>query len=214
MPKLFTKKERAAWYAYLVLRDGEKCNQLLDDGSRCGRTPPEWVLEIDHIDNSAQKARREKGAYSNNSPDNLHLLCKSHNRKKNPSRHKGDLQGTRTLKRNREIDKEDQIQTIFDYTDAPATMRKGTEAQQRFRTWILHYLEVYDNIEVQEALNSGAEIANCSQQAIQGYMKRITSQAGPCMVKRNDLGEWVLVARPQDQRMMYPLWPEQDKEKP
>ena len=75
---------------------------------------------------------------------------------------------------------------------------KGALYEKKFRTWILAYLGEHKTIELGDAVNSGTEIAGCSQQSKTKYLKRMTDVDGQLRVQKGDDGERIIVLRDKD----------------
>lgn len=129
-------RNRKKWYAFLVKRDGAQCND-------CGISDKVKFLIVDHIDNNS----------AHNTAENLQLLCRSCNFKKNPRRtHQQNprpIQGT-----------------------VSPVMQKSKQAERLFVEWLTEYLKEFGTIEYISCLNDGAFKAGCSQQAIVRYIKK------------------------------------------
>lgn len=151
MPKKRTTSGsfREKWYPYLVRRDGEHC-QI------CGQHPPAVYLEIDHKDGNPQ----------NNHPDNLQLLCRSDNRKKNP-RGKGKGRGL--------VQDSGAIDTPKVTT---AEHQKNLRCEPRFRHWLYEEMRKKGEMLLHEVINGGAEAAGCSPVTIKRYLAKVCSNVG------------------------------------
>lgn len=120
----------------------------------CGMKPPEVYLEIDHKD----------GNPKNNARKNRQFLCRSDNRKKNP----------RGKARRKALDP-----SIVDQPKvSSAEFQKNREAEPRFRHWLYEIVKGHGRILLNDAVNSGAEVANASQITIKRYIQKTCSGAG------------------------------------
>ena len=183
MPKRFTKNERRIVVVFLVERDGEKCDI-------CERTPPEVVLEVDHID----------GTYPlSHSPENLRLLCKSCNRGDgNRQRKNRAIQSSKSHSRvsereggrNRQLPST--LKDALDYQSGSVEMQASEIYERFFRDWLTNYLEENLSIDWNEAIYSGAQVASCSSQSTERYLKKLVSMEGPLLKVKSPSGKWMV----------------------
>lgn len=210
MPTYGTKRQRAERYAALVERDKEVCK-------RCGHTPTvEHPVIIDHLDNSAQHHRRDKRIKINWALSNLRLLCIPCNRTKvlwevstlpTPDLASNGYTPPYMQPTKGNNGYSPQLQSILNRVELSAVMEKNIRAEKAFREWILAYVEMKEVIGVVDAINAGAEAADCSIQAVKSnYLVKITSLSGPLQIRLDDAGEAVIVRRAPEQRMMKPFW--------
>jgi hypothetical protein len=132
-------------YPILVARDGEFC-------VLCGRVGINKSLCIDHIDNNN----------NNNDLENLQILCRSCNTKKNP-------RGKHRPKNNSlEIETPNQSEEI----------RLNKKYEPVFREWVENQFKKYDSLLLKEVIDAGAEVTTASTQTIERYLRKMCSFAG------------------------------------
>lgn len=143
---------------FLISRDGHKCNV-------CGRPGTATKLIVDHVDND----------HLNNEKSNLQLCCQSCNIKKNPpycAKKDVDFSHTHLLTNTNSTDLELKPQSI--------EMYKNMKAEPAFRKWLEKEMRRYLKIEMEEIINSGAEISEVSTYTIRNnYLKKLCSNEGP-----------------------------------
>lgn len=125
---------------------------------------PAEKLVIDHKDNDPL----------NGDPDNLQLISQSENIKKNPSKlynlNKKDV---------------DFSHTLTPTTDPPlrpqsVEMAKNMKSEPLFINWLENKMRKYWRVELEQVINSGAQIAGVSTYTIRNnYLKKLTSEEGP-----------------------------------
>ena len=115
------------------------------------------MLVIDHIDNNS----------CNNRLDNLQLLCRGCNRRKNPHR--------KTIK-------------IYERAMTPE-MEKNFTGERNYRNWMIGMLQTHRHISKDDAINSGAEVTKLSQETVKRYLKKMTSKAGNYALGYHSNGE-------------------------
>jgi hypothetical protein len=82
----------------------------------------------------------------------------------------------REREREREREKEAEARAV------PAEMKKNVEVEGRFRLWLWTVIEQTGPWSYLEVLNSGAEVAGCSQQSIKRYLDKCCSRTGRFML--------------------------------
>jgi hypothetical protein len=167
------KRTRDRLYPILVQRQhGEYCKI-------CGNPGNKSTLKIEHLDNNN----------ANNALENLRLACHPCNILKNP-RGKSKKKLSPESMCASEITKED---------TKTATMVKNEESEPVFRRWLYGFVLDNGAISISDAVNTGAEIARCSQQAVRRYIGKVTSLAGMYMQKGEGTeGQRLLVFKPAD----------------
>ncbi|HEX9657766.1 MAG TPA: HNH endonuclease signature motif containing protein [Bacteroidota bacterium] len=142
----------------LIQRDGRRCNVCKDT---------ERELVIDHIDNDD----------SNNELSNLQVLCRRHNYLKNPRRKKGNHSHVCVCvgvcvcgNVSASVDRLEQRKS--------AELEKSQVAEPSFRHWLYWEMKQQGMMKAEDALNAGAEVAQCSQETVRRYLKKVCSIAG------------------------------------
>lgn len=146
-------KNRKRLYGIISVRDGEFC-------AMCEIVGSNKSLCIDHIDNNN----------NNNDLDNLQLLCKSCNTKKNPrgkAKPENESAEVETPKQSEEI-------------------RLKKKYEPMFRKWIEGQIQRYGRILLQDAVESGAEITGASIQTVERYLRKMCSLSGKLKVTEVD----------------------------
>lgn len=139
------KRNRDHFYPILVARDGEFCVW-------CDKVGINKSLCIDHKDNNN----------SNNDLENLQLLCRNCNTKKNP-------RGKQKPKNNSlEIETPNQSEEV----------RLNKKYEPVFREWIENQLKNTDSFLLNEIIDAGAEVTTASPQTIERYLRKMCSFAG------------------------------------
>ncbi len=148
---------RKKFYEFLVLRDGEVCFIGDEDGTT-------ESLIIDHWD----------GDNSNNDPKNLHLFCRTMNNVKNPRGrdHRHKLVSSVYVC----VNPQEDIRNSEPRVTQSAEFLKSQDAQPRFRHWLFLNIVKMKRIALDEAINSGAEIAHVSQVTVKRYLGRVLSE--------------------------------------
>jgi hypothetical protein len=143
-------RNRQKWYRILAQKYGEYCRI-------CGEQGDINTLVIDHINNKN----------SCNELSNLELLCKSCNSIKNP----------RSRSKNKILSP-----VCVDEWELPrvktAEMEKNSIVEPFFRRWLYSNLLKDGKIEYKLMIDSGAEAAHGSQEAIKRYIRKIISPSG------------------------------------
>jgi len=156
-------KTRKRLYQILSERDGEFC-------AMCGNFGSYKSLCIDHIDNNN----------SNNDPDNLQLLCRSCNTKKNPR--------GKAKPENKSIEVE-----ILNQSEE---LRLKKKYSALFLPWLERQIKKYEKVLVKDIIYSGAKISGASIKTITDYLNVECSIAGNYQVVEVDgkryveLKEW------------------------
>lgn len=135
-------KTRKKLYRLIASRDGEFCKQ-------CEKLSSQGQLVIDHINNNN----------CNNSLDNLQLLCRACNYKKNPRR-PVDL-----CVSNDTNSKDDSI-----------SINRSTEPQ--FREFVYNELDNENQVLLDDLIASGAEFVGISVETAKRHLKKMLSKYG------------------------------------
>lgn len=131
-------------YQEISKRDGEYCRC-------CGKLPYESQLVIDHRDNDS----------SNNSLNNLQLLCRACNYIKNPRKRPDDL--CVNYKSNREHE---------------SCLSINKEKEPKFKEFIYKIIPQGCSIALKAIINSGAEEIGASPVTVKRYLDKMTSRSG------------------------------------
>ena len=142
-------RNRKHLYQIISARDGEFC-------AMCGIVGSIKSLCIDHRDNNNR----------NNDPDNLQLLCRSCNTKKN--------QRGKAKPENESAEVETPRQS--------EEVRLKKKYEPMFRKWIDIQVQRYGRILLQDAVESGAEVTGASIQTIERYFRKMCSLSGKLKV--------------------------------
>lgn len=141
---------RKKLYPVLVNRDGEEC-------AICGKVGNKNSLVIDHRDN----------INSHNEPDNLQLLCRSCNGKKNP-RGKGKKQSPMYVRGDE-----------YQHPKEPSPeLKKSERCEPIFRTWLEETISQRHLLSVYDVITGGAEKAGCAQATVNRYLQKVCSIVG------------------------------------
>ncbi len=151
-------KTRKRLYPIIAVRDGEFC-------ALCDRIGSIKSLCIDHIDNNN----------NNNDLDNLELLCRSCNTKKNPR--------GKERQKNTSCDVE-----ILNQSEEIRLKKKYTAL---FLPWLEKQIKRYERVLVKEIILSGAKISGASPQTITDYLKVECSLAGNYRITEIDGEKYV-----------------------
>jgi HNH endonuclease len=146
-------KTRKRLYQILSARDGEFC-------ARCGIVGSFKTLCIDHVDNNN----------SNNDLDNLQLLCRSCNTKKNPR--------GKAKPENRSYE--------FEILNQSEELRLKKKYTRKFLPWLEWQIKRYGRVLVKEIIYSGAKISGASIKTITDYLNVECSAAGKYQVVEVD----------------------------
>jgi len=137
-----TRKKK---YVELVKRDGEYCKG-------CCKLPHEGQLIVDHRDNNN----------SNNTLNNLQLLCRACNYVKNP--------------RNRPLDS-----CVSTNDNFELRLSKFKIKEVDFEIYLYERIENSDDycIDIDDAINSGAQKVDISVETAKRHLKKLISKEGP-----------------------------------
>lgn len=155
----------------LKQRDGNKC-------SLCSALGERENLEVDHID----------GNRSNNSPENLRLLCHPCNVAEWRRTRNRVLERSGNALREGEKSSQDAtvaVRTAVDFQQGSPEMQANEWYEPHFRNWLIAHLRVHGWISKKEAIAAGAEEVGCSTQAARRYLEKMTSFKGPCHERKN-----------------------------
>jgi hypothetical protein len=140
---------RTKWYMALCEEDGEECRV-------CHKKPPEVYLEVDAID----------GNHKHDWRSNVQLLCRSCNRRKDPrgkGRRKYPLSSS----------------LLEQPKPATAEMAKHLRCQPVFVAWLEEEVRKCGGwILLEDAVNSGAAVADLSVVTIRRYLSSMASKKG------------------------------------
>jgi len=185
MANRFQIRQHELAYKFIAARDGEHC---LDPS--CKRKPPGTQLNIDHADNNPD----------NWEPENLHLLCKTHNLKLRGvpvAEHKRLIRAysannERERVRERGREGTHQVKELVDFRNASPEMRANSYYETQFREWLLTVIREQRIITKVEAINSGAEVVGCSPLTANRYLVKLTSSVGPLKERKDATGTVVI----------------------
>ncbi len=138
-------RNRKRIYPILTKRDGEFC-------AMCEKVGSYETLFIDHIDNNNR----------NNELDNLQLLCRSCNTKKNP--------------RGKAKPENDSCK-IHEPT-ATMEVLLNRKYEPMFRDYLERQVQKYERVLKEEIIDSGAEVTDASIPTIERYLRKLCSTAG------------------------------------
>jgi len=133
-------RTRKKQYDFLCKRDGEYCKM-------CGKLPWEGQLVIDHIDNDN----------SNNSLNNLQILCRGCNYVKNPRKGPLDM-------------------CVSSNTKDSLVINRSKEP--KFREYVYMELDAKGVLVYDDIINSGAEIIEVSPETTKRYIRKMCSKQG------------------------------------
>jgi len=123
------------------------------------------ILFLDHKDNNARNNPR--------TGSNWQLLCRPHNHLKNP-RGRGKYNPMRDLT----------VEDLRTSLPQSAEMLKNQYSEPMFIEWLRTELEDIDEMDINDAINSGAYVADCSTKTIQRYINKYASRAGELILDR------------------------------
>jgi len=187
MANRFQVNQHRLAYSFIASRDGEYC--LI-----CKRTPEKVKVQIDHADNNP----------SNWDPENLHLLCQTHNLQLRVVPVAKKLRTIRWHSANNVCVRERKYGSIstkvakdtLDYRSGSVEMKANSMFEPVFTEWILKNLPMPKS----EAIYSGAQIAGCNPVTCERYLKRLTSAAGPLREFRDAMGASTVDFKPDIQQ--------------
>ena len=175
MANRFQANQHHLAYDLIASHDGEYC--LI-----CKRGTGQVKLQIDHADNNP----------SNWAPDNLHLLCQTHNLQLRVVPVKKKLRTLRWHSANNVCERERTYGSIgtkvakdtLDYRSGSVEMKANSLFEPAFTEWLLARLPMSKD----EAINSGAYIVGCNPYTCVRYLKKLTSAAGPLREFKDAMG--------------------------
>ena len=175
MANRFQANQHHLAYDFIASRDGEYC--LI-----CKRGPGKVKLQIDHADNNP----------SNWAPDNLHLLCQTHNLQLRGVPVTKKLRAIRWHSANNVCVREKKYGSIsskvakdtLDYQSGSVEMKANSMFEPVFTEWLLTHLPM----SIDEATYSGAHVTGCSPATTKRYLKKLTSAAGPLREFKGAMG--------------------------
>jgi hypothetical protein len=143
------KRQRDTFYPIVMNKQSGKSNG--EYCAKCGHTPESllvWgsdpLLVIDHMDNNNK----------NNKLENLQLLCRGCNRRKNPHRPKS-----------------------YERASTPE-FDKNQRKERLYRKWIFGKIMSERHISKDDAINSGSEHCEISQITARRYLQKMVSKEG------------------------------------
>lgn len=163
MTASFSRREFFWVRQYLIQRDGARC-------LACGTTSD--VLDVDHLD----------GNPTNNSPNNLRLLCRSCNTSKGIRRaqgivtfleREGENAGSEGLP---SADATTALKARIDYSNGSPEMQVNDAAEGEFRKWVVALLLKYEDYPLKVLIEDGAEWTGTSLNAIRNYLRKMCSR--------------------------------------
>jgi HNH endonuclease len=146
-------RTRKRLFSFLAVRDGEYC-------SICKHVGSFKTLVIDHKDNNN----------ANNDTDNLQLLCRSCNGRKNP--------------RGKAKPKNGSVE--IDETPTTRTIILNRQYLPKFREYVEKQVETFRRVPLEDLINSGAEITGASVVTIRRYLPPLCSTAGKFRVTHSN----------------------------
>jgi len=186
MANRFQIRQHDIAYRFIAARDGERC--LI-----CKKKPPGTKLQIDHADNNPE----------NWEPENLHLLCLTHNlglRGKSAAEHKKLIRAysaNNERERARERGRENThlVKELVDFRNASPEMKANSYYETQYREWLLTVIREQKLITKVEAVNSGAEVVGCSPLTANRYLAKLTSSVGPLKDSKDATGTVIISFR-------------------
>jgi len=183
MANRFQANQHRLAYGFIASRDGEYC--LI-----CKRGTGRVKLQIDHADNDP----------SNWTPDNLHLLCQTHNLQLRGIPVKKKLHTLCWYSAKNVCVRERTYGSIgtkvakdtLDYRTGSVEMKANSLFEPAFTEWLLANLPMVR----EEAQYSGAQVVGCSPETAKRYMKKLTSAAGPLREFKNGMGTTMVGFKP------------------
>lgn len=177
MPRRWATQTRYWAYRFLVLRDGEVCQE-------CGKiSTARNSLDIDHID----------GNPHNSEESNLRLLC----RECNVARENRRRAGRPSVHEERENPRTRVLKQAIPYHEGSAEMQANFLFEVDYRTWLLQFVSQFGFITKKEAVNAGAETVGCNPTTSAKYLAKLTSLAGPLTETKDMVGDVVIILKPQ-----------------
>lgn len=175
MANRFQTNQHRLAYDFIASRDGEYC--LI-----CKRGPGSVKLQIDHADNNP----------SNWAPDNLHLLCQTHNLQLRSVPIAKKLRTIRWHSAKNVCVRERQYGSVsskvakdtLDYRSGSVEMKANNMFEPVFTEWLLAHIPMSRD----EAKNSGAHVVGCSPATTKRYLEKLTSAAGPLREFKDGMG--------------------------
>ena len=175
MANRFQANQHHLAYDFIASRDGEYC--LI-----CKRGLGKVKLQIDHADNNP----------SNWAPDNLHLLCQTHNLQLRGVPVTKKLRTIRWHSANNVCVREKKYGSIsskvakdtLDYQSGSVEMKANSMFEPVFTEWLLTHLPM----SIDEATYSGAHVTGCSPATTKRYLKKLTSAAGSLREFKSAMG--------------------------
>lgn len=149
-------RTRRNLYPVIAKRDGEFCKN-------CQTPSSEKQLVLDHKNNDN----------SDNSLENLQLLCKSCNYLKNPRKKPVDNLCVSVCEEDRPMSPE---------------MKENRRMEPRFRRWVFHKVFESGKIRYEDSINAGAEFVGCSTETVKRYLKKMTSVEGSYEIRTDPHG--------------------------
>ena len=146
-------RDRKAVYNYLARTHGEMCNLCKIDGNS-------KTLVVDHIDNNN----------SNNHPENVQLLCRRCNYKKNPR-----------ISEREPLDNCESVCPPIHYISFihhENEIERSKKKEPLFRKYVIEKIESNLEWEVEDLINSGAEKTGISTITAERYLKKMCSSEG------------------------------------
>lgn len=177
MPRRWATQTRYWVYRFLVLRDGEVCQE-------CGKIPTTRnSLDIDHMD----------GNPHNNEESNLRLLC----RECNVARENKRRSAPPSVQEERENPRTRVLKQAIPYHEGSAEMQANFLFEVDYRSWLVQFVREFGFITKKEAINAGAEIVGCNPTTSAKYLAKLTSLAGPLVETKDMVGDVVIILKPQ-----------------
>ena len=134
---------RTRLYAIVAARDGEYCRC-------CGALSHERELILDHKDNNN----------SNNSLENLQILCRRCNYLKNPRR------------------PVDECVSVCESNEQTSELKVNRLKEPLFKRYVYTRIKESDSVPEEDLVNSGAEILGISPVTTSRYLRKLCSSAG------------------------------------
>jgi len=169
--------------SFVFARDGLKCNngkgQLFINPNCLGDTKPETLI-LDHVDNDP----------TNNNPSNWQALCRSCNTLKDPrsegkrgKRVRDRLADSHNLNYSERGSRDERERVGEGKKTDSLEFEKGVVCESKYRGWLVGRVLDYGFVPYRDSIDGGAEIAGCSQQAVERYLRKLCSIAGPLSIE-------------------------------